>query len=96
MSHGNGSSTFVFQVMGILKPVTISTDQGLKLSHSPMVGCHSLYGSNFDSKCGRGGGLPSHKAEGARECAGKVLNFDTFQSANQKPGLSHVTGRRAA
>ena len=48
MSHGNGSSTFVFQVMGILKPVTVSTDKGLQLSHSPMVGCHSLYGSNFD------------------------------------------------
>ena len=48
MSHGNGSSTFVFQVMGILKPVTVSTDTGLQLSHSPMVGCHSLYGSNFD------------------------------------------------
>ena len=53
--HGNGSSAFVFQVMGILKPVTVSTDKGLQLSHSPMVGCHSLYGSNFDSKCGRGG-----------------------------------------
>ena len=48
MSHGNGSSTFVFQVMGILKPVMVSTDKGLQLSHSPMVGCHSLYGSNFD------------------------------------------------
>ena len=61
--HGNGSSTFVFQVMGILKPVQVSTDTGLQLSHSPMVGCHSLYGSNFDSKCGRGGGVPSHRAE---------------------------------
>merc|ERR1712074_49858 len=48
MSHGNGSSTLVFQVMGILKPVTVSTDEGLQLSHSPMVGCNSLYGSNFD------------------------------------------------
>ena len=48
MSHGNGSSTFVFQVMGILKPVTVSTDKGLQLSHSPMVGCNSLDGSNFD------------------------------------------------
>ena len=48
MSHGNGSSAFVFQVMGILKPVTVSTDKGLQLSHSPMVGCQSLFGSNFD------------------------------------------------
>merc|ERR1712208_22047 len=48
MSHGNGSSTFVFQVTGILKPVTVSTDKGVQLSHSPMVGCNSLYGSNFD------------------------------------------------
>ena len=48
MSHGNGSSTFVFQVMGILKPVTVSTDKGLQLFYSPMVGCHSLFGSNFD------------------------------------------------
>ena len=48
MSHGNGSSAFVFQVTGILKPVTVSTDKGLQLSHSPMVGCHSLFGSNFD------------------------------------------------
>merc|ERR1712105_438258 len=48
MSHGNGSSAFVFQVMGILKPVTVSTDKGLRLSHSHMVGCNSLYGSNFD------------------------------------------------
>ena len=47
MSHGNGSSAFVFQVMGILKPVTVSTDKGLQLSHSPMVGCNSLYGSNI-------------------------------------------------
>ena len=48
MSHGNGSSTFVFQVTGILKPVTVSTDKGLQLSHSHMGGCNSLYGSNFD------------------------------------------------
>ena len=48
MSHGNGSSAFVFQVTGILKPVTISTDKGLRLSHSFMVGCNSLYRSNFD------------------------------------------------
>ena len=48
MSHGNGSSAFVFQVMGIIKPVTVSTDKGLQLFHSPMVGCHSLFGSNFD------------------------------------------------
>ena len=48
MSHGNGSSTFVFQVTGILKPVTVSTDKGLRLYHSNMVGCNSPYGSNFD------------------------------------------------
>ena len=48
MSHGNGSSAFVFQVTGILKPVTVSTDKGLQLSHSHMGGCNSLYGSNFD------------------------------------------------
>merc|ERR1712105_16768 len=48
MSHGNGSSAFVFQVMEILKPVTVSTDKGLQLSHSHMVGCNLLYGSNFD------------------------------------------------
>ena len=29
MSHGNGSSTFVFQVMGFLKPVTSFVDKGL-------------------------------------------------------------------
>ena len=46
MSHGNGSSAFVFQVTGFLKPVTDSTDKWLWLSHSQMVGCHSLYGSN--------------------------------------------------
>ena len=49
MSHGNGSSSFVFQVTGFLKPVTGSADAGVQLSHSKMVGCHSLYGSNFDS-----------------------------------------------
>ena len=48
MSHGNGSSAFVFQVTGILKPVTDSTDKMLQLSHSHMAGCNSLYGSNFD------------------------------------------------
>merc|ERR1712226_1085483 len=48
MSHGNGSSAFVFQVTEILKPVTVSTDKRVQLSHSPMVGCNSLYGSNFD------------------------------------------------
>ena len=49
MSHRNGSSAFVFQVTGILNPVTVSTDKGLQLSHSHMVGCNSLYGSNFDA-----------------------------------------------
>ena len=34
--------------MGILEPVTVSTDKGLQLSHSFMVGCNSLYGSHFD------------------------------------------------
>ena len=29
MSHGNGSSAFVFQVTGFLKPVTGSADKGL-------------------------------------------------------------------
>ena len=48
ISHGNGSSAFVFQVTGILKPVTDSTDKILQLSHSHMAGCNSLYGSNFD------------------------------------------------
>ena len=48
MSHGNGSSTLIFQVMGILRPVPDSTDKMLKLSHSNMAGCNSLYGSNFD------------------------------------------------
>ena len=48
MSHGNGSSAFIFQVTGILKPVTDSTDKILQLSHSHMAGCNSLYGSNFD------------------------------------------------
>ena len=48
MSHGNGSSAFIFQVTGILKPVTDSTDKMLQLSHSHMAGCNSLYGSNFD------------------------------------------------
>ena len=42
MSHRNGSSTFIFQVMGFLKLVTGSVDKGLRLSHSKMVGCHSL------------------------------------------------------
>ena len=32
MSHENGSSAFVFQVMGILKPRKVSTDKGLQLS----------------------------------------------------------------
>ena len=48
ISHGNGSSAILFQVTGFLKPVIDSTDKGLQLSHSHMVGCHSLYGSNFD------------------------------------------------
>ena len=71
MSRGNGSSAFVFQVMGILKPVMVSTDKGLQLSHSPMVGCHSLYGSNFDFRMTylasrhprQRVGVPSHSAE---------------------------------
>ena len=37
MSHGNGSSAFVFQVTGILKLVTVSTDKGVQLSHSHIV-----------------------------------------------------------
>merc|ERR1712105_380793 len=47
MSHGNGSSALVSQVMGILKPVTDSTDKMLQLSHLHIAGCNSLYGSNF-------------------------------------------------
>ena len=50
MSHGNGSSAFVFQVMGILKPVTVSTDKGLQLFHSRMVGCHLLSWRNLQKK----------------------------------------------
>ena len=48
MSQGNGSSAFLFQVTGFLKPVMGSADPGIWLSHSKMVGCPSLYGSNFD------------------------------------------------
>merc|ERR1711895_289940 len=48
MSHENGSSAFVFQVIGIIKQVNLSTDKVLQLSYSPMVCCNSLYGSNFD------------------------------------------------
>ena len=33
MPHGNGSSAFVFQVTGILKPVMDSTDKGVQLAH---------------------------------------------------------------
>ena len=50
MSHGNGSSTFVFQVMGILKPVTVSIDKGLQLFNSRMVGCHLLSWRNLQKK----------------------------------------------
>ena len=50
MSHGNGSSTFVFQVMGILKPVTVSIDKGLQLFHSRMVGCHLISWRNLQKK----------------------------------------------
>ena len=64
MSHGNGSSAFVFQVTGILKPVTVSTDKGLQLSHSHMGGCNSLYGSNFDFQEGPEG--PLQPSAGAR------------------------------
>ena len=46
MSHRNGA--FVFQVTGFLKQVMGSADPGVWLSHSKMVGCHSLYGWNFD------------------------------------------------
>ena len=48
MSHGNDSSALVFQVTGFLKPVTGSADPGVRLSHLKIVGCHSLYGANFD------------------------------------------------
>ena len=48
MSHGNGSSAFVFQVTGFLKPVTGYVDKGIQLSHLQMLGCNSLYGSNFN------------------------------------------------
>ena len=44
----NFSYTWGRGIRVILKPVTVSTDKGLQLSHSPMVGCNSLYGSNFD------------------------------------------------
>ena len=42
MSHGNGSSAFIFQVTGILKPVTDSTDKMLKLSYSNMADCKPM------------------------------------------------------
>merc|ERR1711867_278047 len=50
MSHGNGSSAFVFYVMGILKPVMVSTDKGLQLFYSQMVGCHLLSWRNLQKK----------------------------------------------
>ena len=48
MSHGNGSSAFVSQHRLNFLPVTGSMDPGLRLSNTKLVGCHSLYGSNFD------------------------------------------------
>ena len=36
--------------MGILKPVMVSTDKGLQLFHSQMVGCHLLSWRNLQKK----------------------------------------------
>ena len=36
--------------MGILKPVMVSTDKGLQLFHSWMVGCHLLLWRNLQKK----------------------------------------------
>ena len=36
--------------MGILKPVMVSTDKGLQLFHSRMVGCHLLSWRNLQKK----------------------------------------------
>ena len=48
MSHGNGSSAFLSQHRWKFLPVMGSMDPGLRLLHTKMVGCHLLYGSNFD------------------------------------------------
>ena len=48
MSHGNGCSAFVSQHRWKFLPVTCFTDPGLRFSHTKLVGCHSLYWSNFD------------------------------------------------
>merc|ERR1712074_246959 len=72
MSHGNGSSAFVFQVTGILKPVMVSTDKGLRLSLSHMVGCKSLYGSNFDFRMTNFHRRHSRRKSALFEC--KLLN----------------------
>jgi len=52
MAHGNGSSAFVFKVKGFLKPVMGSVDPGVRLSHSKMIGCHSIYESNLVTNLG--------------------------------------------
>ena len=51
MSHGNGSSAFIFQVTGFLKPVTGSADPGVQHSHSKMVGITHFMGQILIYKC---------------------------------------------
>ena len=48
MSHGNGSSTLVSQLIWKWLTVYYSMDPGQHFLHKKLVGCHSLYGSNFD------------------------------------------------
>ena len=48
MSHGNGSSTLVSQHIWKWLTVYYSMDLGQSFSCKKLVGCHSLYGSNFD------------------------------------------------
>ena len=39
-----------FKLLGIFKPVIVSTDKGLQLCHSRMVGCHLLSWRNLRKK----------------------------------------------
>ena len=48
MPHGNCCTAFVSQHIGKWFTVHGSVDPGQQLSHTKLVGCHSLYGSNFN------------------------------------------------
>ena len=72
--------------MGILKPVIVSTDKGLQLFHSRMVGCHLLSWRNLQKKIAFFGFFSSERSETCDTPKG--IYFSELKNLGGGPGLA--------